>query len=129
MGLFAKMVTLTSAGIAGFILSIGMATDANILISERIKEEIFSGKGVYRAVEDGFKMAFPSIFDSNLNTLIVCLILIIFGSTIVKGFAVTLALGVITSFFSAIFLTRQLVLFAFKIQFLQKPFFYGVSKK
>lgn len=102
-------VTLTLAGIAGFILSVGMAVDANILIFERTKEELKGGKNLYSAIEDGFKRAFNSIFDSNMNSLIACLILMIFGTSIVKGFAVTLALGVIVSMFSAITATRVLL--------------------
>src|SRR5438093_10167409 len=103
-------VTLTLAGIAGFILSIGMAVDANILIFERMKEELRTGKTVGAAIEAGFGRAWPSIRDSNVSTLITCGILFWFGSnfgaSIVMGFALTLALGVATSMFSAIFVTR-----------------------
>lgn len=102
-------VTLTLAGIAGFILSIGMAVDANILIFERTKEEVESGKNVFNAIEVGFSRAFTSIFDSNMNSLIACGILMMFGTSIVKGFAVTLALGVVTSMFTAITATRVLL--------------------
>jgi len=103
-------VTLTMAGIGGFILSIGMAVDANILIFARMKEEIKQGKGVSKAVEEGFARAWPSIRDSNLNSLIVCLILFIFATSFVKGFAFTLALGILLSMFSAIFITRILLM-------------------
>ncbi len=103
-------VTLTLAGIAGFILSIGMAVDANILIFERMKEELRTGKTVGAAIEAGFGRAWPSIRDSNFSTLITCGILFWFGSnlgaSIVAGFAVTLAIGVILSMFSAIVVTR-----------------------
>jgi len=103
-------VTLTLPGIAGFILSIGMAVDANILIFERMKEELRNGKRLRNAIEAGFSRAWPSIRDSNLSTLITCLILFWFGSqfgaSIVKGFALTLALGVIVSMFTAITVTR-----------------------
>jgi preprotein translocase subunit SecD len=102
-------VTLTLAGIAGFILSIGMAVDANILIFERTKEELKSGKNLYSAIEAGFGKAFSSIFDSNVNSLIACTVLILFGTSIVKGFAVTLALGVAVSMFTAITATRVLL--------------------
>ncbi len=128
LGLFTKTITLTSEGIGGFILSIGMATDANILIFERIKEEVRNGKGILRAAEEGFARAFPSIFDSNLNTLLVCTVLLIFGTGLVKGFAITLALGVIISFFSAIVLTRELVFLSLKVPFLQNKFLLGVEQ-
>lgn len=102
-------VTLTLAGIAGFILSVGMAVDANILIFERTKEELKAGKNLYSAIEDGFDRAFSSIFDSNMNSLIACAVLMIFGTSIVKGFAVTLAIGVAVSMFTAITATRVLL--------------------
>ena len=100
-------VTLTLAGLAGAIVSIGMAVDANILIFARMKEEIANGKPLTSAIEDGFKRAWPSIRDSNFNTLITCFILIMFTTSAVKGFAVTLGLGVIISMFTAIFITRN----------------------
>ncbi len=99
-------VTLTLAGIAGFVLSIGMAVDANILIFERLKEELKSGKIFGLALEEGFNRAWSSIRDSNVSSLITCAILYWFGSSIVRGFALTLALGIVTSMFSAITLTR-----------------------
>ncbi len=104
-------VTLTLAGIAGFILSIGMAVDANVLIFARLKEELRSGKTLAAAVEAGFDHAWPSIRDSNASTLITCAILFWFGSTfggasIIKGFALTLAIGVLVSLFSAVTVTR-----------------------
>jgi len=102
-------VTLTLAGIAGFILSVGMAVDANILIFERTKEELKAGKNLYSAIEAGFSRAFSSIFDSNVNSLIACAVLMLFGTSIVKGFAVTLAIGVAVSMFSAITATRVLL--------------------
>jgi preprotein translocase subunit SecD len=102
-------VTLTLAGIAGFILSVGMAVDANILIFERTKEELRSGRSLYMAIEQGFKRAFSSIFDSNVNSLIACGVLMLFGTSIVKGFAVTLGLGVLVSMFTAITATRALL--------------------
>ena len=103
-------VTLTLAGIAGFVLSIGMAVDANILIFERTKEELRAGKTLGAAIEAGFARAWTSIRDSNISTLITCLILFWFGSnfgaSIIKGFALTLAIGVIISMFTAITVTR-----------------------
>lgn len=99
-------VTLTLAGIAGFILSIGMAVDANILIFERTKEELRSGKSGSGALELGFSRAWSSIRDSNVSTLITSVILYKFGTGIVRGFALTLAIGVIVSMFSAIVVTR-----------------------
>ena len=99
-------VTLTLAGIAGFILSIGMAVDANILIFERIREELRANKSRETAIELGFSKAWTSIRDSNVSTLITCLILYEFGTGIIKGFALVLAIGVLVSMFSAIVVTR-----------------------
>jgi preprotein translocase subunit SecD len=99
-------VTLTLAGIGGFVLSIGMAVDANILIFARMKEEIKSGKSLSQAIDEGFARAWPSIRDSNFNSLIVCAILFFVATSFIKGFAFTLALGIIVSLFSAIFITR-----------------------
>jgi len=99
-------VTLTLAGIGGFILSIGMAVDANILIFARMKEEIKSGKSLSASIDEGFRRAWPSIRDSNFNSLIVCAILFFVATSFIKGFAFTLALGIIVSLFSAIFITR-----------------------
>lgn len=103
-------VTLTLPGIAGFILSIGMAVDANILIFERTREELRAGKTLYRSVEAGFFRAFSSILDSNVTTLIACGALFWFGSGLVKGFALTLAIGVGVSMFTAITCSRTLLL-------------------
>jgi preprotein translocase subunit SecD len=103
-------VTLTLPGIAGFVLSIGMAVDANILIFERLKEELLAGRTLKQAVDLGWKRAWSSIRDSNISTLITCVILFWFGSTfgasLVKGFSLTLALGVLVSMFTAIIVTR-----------------------
>lgn len=103
-------VTLTLAGIGGFILSIGMAVDANILIFARMKEEKKEGKTFVRMIEDSFSRAWPSIRDSNLTTILVALILFGIGSSFVKGFATTLIIGVATSMFSAVFITRSFLL-------------------
>jgi len=104
-------VTLTLAGIAGFILSIGMAVDANVLIFERLKEELQDGKSLRAAVEEGFKRAWTSIRDGNVSTLLTCSLLLFFGSSFVKGFAITLGLGVLVSLFSAITVTRVMLRF------------------
>jgi preprotein translocase subunit SecD len=103
-------VTLTLPGIAGFILSIGMAVDANILIFERMKEELRAGRNLRQAIDLGWSRAWPSIRDSNTSSLITCLILYVFGSSfgasMVKGFSITLALGILVSLFTAIIVTR-----------------------
>lgn len=103
-------VTLTLPGIAGFILSIGMAVDANVLIFERTREELRAGNTLYRSVESGFYRAFSSILDSNVTTLIACGALIWLGSGLVRGFAVTLAIGVLISMFTALTCSRTLLL-------------------
>lgn len=100
---------LTLPGIAGFILSIGMAVDANVLIFERIKEEAASGKRLRSAVQAGFKRAFGTILDSNITTLISAAVLFYLGTGAIKGFAVTLAVGILTSMFTAVFVTRVLL--------------------
>ncbi|MFH1451185.1 MAG: protein translocase subunit SecD [bacterium] len=102
-------VTLTLSGIAGFILSVGMAVDANILIFARIKEELSSGRDFSMALNEGFNRAWPSIWDSNVTTMITSLILFQFGTSFVKGFASTLIIGIITSMFSAIVITKLLL--------------------
>lgn len=103
-------ITITLAGIAGFVLSVGMAVDANILVFERLKEELRAGRNLAAAIEHGFDRAWSSIRDSNVSTLITCIILFWFGdqfgASLVKGFAVTLAIGVLVSMFSAIVVTR-----------------------
>ncbi|OGY97043.1 MAG: protein-export membrane protein SecD [Candidatus Komeilibacteria bacterium RIFOXYD2_FULL_37_8] len=99
-------VTMTLAGVAGFILSIGMAVDANVLIFERTKEELREGKSLNTAIENGFTRAWPSIKDSNISSIITCIILAWFGTSIIKGFAITLGIGILVSMFSAITVTR-----------------------
>ncbi|MEH2085543.1 protein translocase subunit SecD [Nostoc sp.] len=113
-------VTLTLPGIAGFILSIGMAVDANVLIFERTREELRAGKSLYRSVESGFYRAFSSILDSNVTTWIACAALFWLGSGLVKGFALTLALGVAVSMFTAITCSRTLLFLAISIHSLRK---------
>jgi preprotein translocase subunit SecD len=107
MSLF--QATLTLPGIAGIVLTLGMAVDANVLIYERIREEIRNGKSPYAAIDHGFKAAFSTIMDSNLTTLIAAFLLFYFGTGSVKGFAVTLSIGIITSMFSAILVTRLMI--------------------
>ncbi|MCL5432871.1 MAG: protein translocase subunit SecD [Patescibacteria group bacterium] len=107
-------VTLTLAGIAGFVLSIGMAVDANILIFERMKEEIRWGRSKSMAIELGFLRAWTSIRDSNISSLITCIVLYYFGNGMVRGFALTLAIGVIVSMFSAITITRTFLRLIYK---------------
>ena len=108
-------VTLTLAGVAGFILSLGVAVDANILIFERTREEIRSGRTIRTAIEAGFNRAWPSIRDSNISTFIICAVLFGFGSGGVRGFALTLAIGVAVSMFSAITVSRSLLRLAVAI--------------
>jgi protein-export membrane protein SecD len=107
--LSAMGATLTLPGIAGIILTIGIAVDANVLIYERIREEIRQGRQVVPAVETGYKLAMGTIFDANLTTLIVALILFSFGSGPIKGFAVAMSVGIVTSLFSSIMITRIII--------------------
>ena len=127
IAIFEKTVTLTLAGIAGFILSIGMAVDANILIFERTKEELKAGKSFFNAIDAGFERAFSSIFDSNINSLIACFVLLIFGTGLIRGFAITLAIGVLVSMFSAIFVTKTLLSLVTKVEAFRKPVLFGVK--
>ncbi len=119
-------VTLTLAGIAGFILSVGMAVDANILIFERTKEELMAGRTLFTAINSGFDRAFTSIFDSNMTTIITCVILYCCGSSVVKGFALTLAIGVIVSMFSAITITKNFMHLIFGTGNLKHPEWFGL---
>ncbi len=123
-------VVLTLPGIAGFILSIGMAVDANVLIFERTREELRSGKSLYRSVESGFFRAFSSILDGNVTTLIACFALIFLGSGLVRGFGVTLALGVAVSMFTALTCSRTFLLYALTIPSLRRPEYFapGMNK-
>ena len=114
-------VTLTLPGIAGFILSIGMAVDANVLIFERTREELRSGKTLYRSVESGFYRAFSSILDSNVTTLIACAALFWLGAGLVRGFALTLAIGVAISMFTALTCSRTLLMFVLGFPRFRKP--------
>ncbi|HIC16344.1 MAG TPA: protein translocase subunit SecD [Gemmatimonadetes bacterium] len=113
-GLAGIGATLTVPGIAGLILSVGMAVDANVLIFERIREELAVGRATRTAVEEGFQHAFSAILDANMTTLITALILFQFGTGPVRGFAVTLSMGIVASFFSALFVTRSFFLLYLK---------------
>lgn len=124
-------ITLTLPGIAGFVLSVGVAVDANILIFERMKEELRAGRRLSLAVDEGFRRAWPSIRDSNISTLITCAILFWFGNTfgasIVKGFALTLSIGVGVSLFTAIFASRTLLhVFLDRVDFEQRQGLLGI---
>lgn len=101
--------TLTLPGIAGIVLTMGMSVDANVLIFERIKEELKDQKSIFNSIEQGFSQAYRTIIDSNLTTLIVALFLYIFGNGPIKGFSVTLSIGIISSMFTAILLTRMII--------------------
>src|SRR5206468_8128156 len=105
-GLAAFGATLTMPGIAGIVLTMGMAVDANVLINERIREELRAGKTVRGAVEAGYERAFPAIVDTHVTTFLSGLILFQFGSGPVKGFAVTLCIGIVTSVLTAVVCTR-----------------------
>ena len=119
--------TLTLPGIAGIILSIGMAVDANVLIFERFKEEIQSGKTLRSSIEAGFSRAFVTIFDSNITTIMAAAVLFYLGTGPIKGFAITLALGVVISMFTAVTVTRYMLRFLVASNISSNPAFYGAS--
>ena len=121
-------VTLTLAGIAGFVLSVGMAVDANILIFERMKEELRSGKSLAQAIEAGFSRAWNSILDSNVSSLITASILYLFGSSVIQGFALVLILGVLASMFTAIIVTRSILRLIVAREWSRKAWLWGVSE-
>ena len=102
--------TLTMPGIAGIVLTVGMAVDANVLVFERIKEELLSGRSPINSIDLGYKQAFKTILDANITTLIAALLLFNFGSGPIKGFAVTLSIGIVSSMFTALMLTKLLVI-------------------
>ncbi len=123
-------ITLTLPGIAGFILSIGMAVDANILIFERMKEELRSGKTLRNAIDTGFKRAFTAIFDSNFCTIMTCCVLYGFGTGSIRGFALTLGVGVAVSMFTAITVTRTFLFSLVSLGgFAANPAAYGLSER
>ena len=110
-------------------ISIGMAIDANILIFERTKEELRMGRSLFTAINSGFDRAFTSIFDSNVSTIITCLVLFYLGSSIVKGFALTLMIGVLISMFSAITVTKNFMHLVFGTSELKYPQLFGLKKE
>ena len=121
---------LTLSGIAGIVLALGMAVDANVLIFERSKEELRAGKNVRQAIADGYSNAFSAIFDSNLTSIITGIILLIFGTGPIKGFATTLIIGIICSFFTAVYLTRLVFIMGAKSKPFQKlTFTTALSRK
>ncbi|MDQ6858081.1 MAG: protein translocase subunit SecD [Chloroflexota bacterium] len=122
-------VTLTLAGVAGFILSIGMAVDANVLTFERLKEELRAGKSLRVSLDEGRRRAFPSILYSNLATILTALILFNFGTGTVKGFALTLIVGVVVSFFTAVFVTQLLLHAAIEYPSLRRRRLWGVEER
>jgi SecD/SecF fusion protein len=117
-------VTISLAALAGFVLSVGMAVDANVLIFERTRDELRHGRSVAPAVDTGFRRAFPAIRDSNVSTIIACLVLAILGTDVVRGFAITLGLGVAVSFFSAVTVTRALLAAALRLRLGRNPTLY-----
>lgn len=121
-------INLSLAGIAGIILSIGMAVDANVIIFERIKEELKLGKTIKTAVTSGFDRAFLAIIDANITTIIAAVVLYIFGTGTIKGFAVTLAIGTIVSMFTAIFVTKYLLKLVVDLK-IKNYAWYGLRKK
>jgi preprotein translocase subunit SecD len=123
-----KPITLSLSGIAGFILSIGMAVDANILIFSRTREELQAGKNVKQAIDDGFKRAWPSIRDGNVSTILTCLILMFFGTSTVQGFGTTLFIGIAVSLFSAIVITHTLLVVILGDWLEQRTWLLGVSR-
>lgn len=127
LGPWVLNATLTLPGIAGIILSMGIAVDANILIFERFKEEVFDGKTLRISMESGFRRAFATIFDANTSVMITAIILILLGSGPVKGFAITLALGVIVSMFTAITMSRSLLHLLIECNITNHPFWYGAN--
>lgn len=122
-------ITLTLPGIAGFVLSIGMAVDANILIFERTKEEVRRGRNILSAIEEGFKRAWTSIRDGNMSSIITALILMEMGTGFVKGFAVTLVIGVVISMFTAVVITRTILRFVMGEWIESRLWLVGVKKK
>ena len=120
--------TLTLPGVAGIILSIGMAVDANVLIFEHFKEEFLKGKTLRLAMDAGFSRAFTTIFDSNITTIIAAGVLFCFGTGSIRGFAITLGLGVILSMFTAITLTQFMTKNLIAASLFKNPKIYGINK-
>lgn len=121
-------ITLTLPGIAGIILSVGMAVDANVIIFARIREELAEGRTVKTAIDIGFKKAQSAIIDGNITTLIAAAVLAVMGSGTVKGFAYTLALGIVLSMFTALVVSRFVMYAVYAVGVRDKKF-YGVKKE
>jgi preprotein translocase subunit SecD len=113
--------TLTLPGIAGILLTIGMAVDANVLVFERIREELRAGKGVVSSVENGFDRAFTTIFDTNATTIIAAVFLLAFGTGPIRGFAVTLTVGLVANLFAAVYVSRAIFEFLLSRQEAGRP--------
>ncbi len=123
-------VTITLSGIAGFVLSLGIAVDANVLIFERLKEELRAGRDLPTAADEAFRRAWPSIRDGNLTTLIATGVLYWIGEGFIRGFALTLTIGVLMSMFSAMVVTHVLVKLIVRYKVVRKPvFFLGLERK
>jgi len=120
-------VTLTLPGIAGIILSVGMAVDANVIIFERIKEEVILGKTLRTAVDNGFSRALPAILDGNITTFIAAVVLFFMGTGTIRGFAQTLMIGIVISMFTAIVITR-LIMKSIIGMGISKPELFGIKK-
>ncbi|ATW23960.1 protein translocase subunit SecD [Candidatus Formimonas warabiya] len=118
-------ITMTLPGIAGFLLTIGMALDTNIIIFERVKEELRAGKSLYAAIDSGFKRAFLTVIDAHVTTLIAAAVLFYFGQSSVKGFAVTLSIGILSNLFTAITFTRIMLVWTANIKSLSHRKLYG----
>lgn len=117
--------TMTLPGIAGFLLSLGIAVDANVIIFERIKEELRSGKSIRSAIDAGFKRGFVAVFDANVTTLIGAIVLYYFGTSLIRGFAVTLSIGILASMFTAITMTRWMLHLAAATNLFKNPRYFG----
>ncbi|AGL01247.1 protein translocase subunit SecD [Desulfoscipio gibsoniae] len=117
--------TMTLPGIAGFLLSLGIAVDANVIIFERIKEELRTGKSIRSAIDSGFKRGFVAVFDANVTTLIGAAVLYFFGTSLIRGFAVTLSIGILVSMFTAITMTRWMLHLAAASNSVKDPRYYG----
>ena len=128
LALSVPQFTLTLPGIAGVILSIGMGVDANVIISERIKEEINSGKTLHRAISSGFDRAFSSVFDGNITVIIVAIVLIVLGSGAMLSFGYTLLCGVIMNFVAGVTASRLMISSLSRFKFLSKPQFFGARR-
>jgi preprotein translocase subunit SecD len=122
-------IVMSLSGAAGVALSIGLAVDGNILIFERLKEELIKGRTLTQAIDLGFERAWSAIKDSNITTLITCIILFSLGSSIIKGFAIALIVGTVLSMFTAIIVSRNVLRALLLIPGVDKPVLFGISEK